>query len=69
MTNRLAMALTKFDMFKFTSNRVMEFNMTRTIQGMSENSREFAPEAALVRVDKQKGETVHHRHMCRLLKR
>ena len=78
MKNCPAMAPIKFDMYNFTSSRVTEFDMTSTIKGMNENrvkvtmlsaTSEFAPEAALVRVNKQKGETVYHRNMCRLLKR
>ena len=72
MKNRPAMAPIKFDMFNFTSNRVTEFNMTRAVKGMNENNvkvtmlsmtSEFALEAALVRLDKQKGETVCHHHV------
>ena len=49
-----------------------EFNMTRGVKGINKNmvkvtmlstTSEFALEAALVRLDKQKGETVHHRCM------
>jgi len=57
MTNRPTMASITFDRFKFKSSRVTEFNMTRTVRRMDENSvkvamlftnLEFVPEDDLV---------------------